>query len=294
MVLSDIVGDPLSFIASGPTVPNDEKCTCQDAWNIISTYNIQHQLPPNVIAMIQQGLDSEEENDAPTVSHSIFTQHIRNGNHDNPKLAETILVGNNEKAVLSCAQKAKSLGYYTVILGTTIEGEAKDVAGVYTAMARQSQCHENTTYGITPKLPAAFIAGGETTVSLPANHDLEKRGGRNQELGLVAACNLSKMKLRNVVVASVGTDGTDGPTDAAGAIVDGRTIARIEQRNGGKVLGDVAIREHDAYTFLGSEHHDGDEDEDYVSALVRTGPTGTNVADIAVILVAQNDIGTKR
>jgi glycerate-2-kinase len=125
------------------------------------------------------------------------------------------------------------------------------------------------------KLPAALIAGGETVVTLPEKHG---KGGRNQEIGLVAALRLQSLKLRDIVLASVGTDGTDGPTDAAGAIVDGGTISRIEEENNKTFTGDDALRNHDAYTFFNSA-------TESKNALVKTGATGTNVADVCVVLV---------
>ena len=121
-------------------------------------------------------------------------------------------------------------------------------------------------------MPAALICGGETTVTLP-KHGIGK-GGRNQEIGLCAALKLKELGLRDIVIASVGTDGTDGPTDAAGAIVDGGTIDRVEFVNKKTYLGDVALKNHDAYSFFAND-----------DALLKTGPTGTNVADIAIILV---------
>lgn len=107
----------------------------------------------------------------------------------------------------------------------------------------------NPNLGICPaaKLPVALIAGGETTVTLSKNSG---KGGRNQEIGLAAGLKMHPTELRDIVLASLGTDGTDGPTDAAGAVVDGGTIERIESQNRGSMLGENAIASHDAYTFF--------------------------------------------
>jgi glycerate-2-kinase len=120
------------------------------------------------------------------------------------------------------------------------------------------------------KLPAAIIGGGETTVTLVGKRGT---GGRNQELALAAALHLQRYSLRNVVFASAGTDGTDGPTDAAGAVVDGGTVDRLNGE------AEQALQQHDAYTYF-KQAGTGNE-----SPLIVTGPTGTNVADVCVTLI---------
>ena len=206
-------------------------------------------------------------------------------------------MGNNGIAVEAAATAAARMGYDAVVLGDSVEGEARDIAGVYVAAAarlarqRQAQGHgqrKERGGAASPGnfaaagLPAALIAGGETTVTLgpgPAG-----RGGRDQEIGLAAALDLRERGLRDVVLASVGTDGTDGPTDAAGAVVDGGTVGRIEHNHGDgvRLTGEEAMRDHDAYTFF--DVQEGDE-ETVALPLIRTGPTGTNVADVCVVLV---------
>jgi len=247
LVLSDILGDPLDLIASGPTFP--DPTTFQDAMRIVQENQLL--LPDSVMKLLHHGLVNSVTNCNPTDNDSVFQN------------CKTILVGNNELAVIAAADEASSRGYNPVIIGTRVEGEARDVAGVYVAMAHQLQ-HGGTKYGLA-KLPAALISGGETTVTL-TNHD--GKGGRNQELALVAAQQLHSLKLRNVVLASVGTDGTDGPTDAAGAVVDGATVDRMK----GSVAD--ALSRHDAYTYLDQFDDDGHK------PLIRTGATGTNVAEI--------------
>ena len=287
-VLSDVIGDPLDLIASGPTIPDDYKddaknrqgtiMTWKDVWKLIEEYDLQQKLPEPVIELLRKGNNGELE-DTPKASHPTFQN------------CETVLVGNNQAAVMAAAKKAEDLGYNPVILGTCIEGEAQHVANVYVAMAqnlqmqhKQQQENKEQNPYMMASLPVALIAGGETTVSLPTTNT--GKGGRNQEIGLAAALTMQKMDMHNVILASIGTDGTDGPTDAAGAIVDGGTINQIEkiQKNNFndsiQLSGLDALKSHDAYTFF-----DSGVGDDSVQALVKTGPTGTNVADVCVVLV---------
>jgi glycerate 2-kinase len=186
-------------------------------------------------------------------------------------------VGNNDIAVEAAAEKAKELGYHPIIMGTHVEGEAKEMAHIYTAMAlylqQQGQREKPSPYAIASSLPVALIAGGETTVSLGSSNG---KGGRNQELALSAALQLESLGLRNVVLASVGTDGTDGPTDAAGAVVDGTTVTRD------LAAAQEALDQHNAYPLLEEWTKDGRG-----APLIKTGPTGTNVADVCVTLVSK-------
>ena len=256
LVLSDIVGDPLDLIASGPTVADSS--TPYDAWQLIeSNPMLRDELPSAVLQVIRQQVD---DNDVPLdPSHAVFIN------------TTTVLVGNNELAVLAAADEAKRRGYSPVILGTRIEGEARHVAGVLAAMAHHMI---GGAYCMTSR-PAALIVGGETTVTLPHNDEMSGKGGRNQELALAAAMRLNELGLRNVVLASVGTDGTDGPTNAAGAVVDGGTVRRL--------LGSAneALQQHNAYPYFKQI----EEGEDGHCPLIITGPTGTNVADVCVTLI---------
>ncbi|KAL3934607.1 MAG: hypothetical protein SGBAC_009708 [Bacillariaceae sp.] len=301
LVLSDVLGDPLDLIASGPTVPDTS--TPKDAMEIVKRYQLQDKLPNQVMTLLEELVNTKDENNDPATlssDHPVFAQ------------AQTVLVGNNALAVQAAADEAKELGYHPVVLGTQIEGEAKEMAIMYTRMALHLQQQEQqqqedssspmSSYSMAPSLPVALIAGGETTVSLGTSDTIGK-GGRNQELALSAALELQSLGLNNVVLASVGTDGTDGPTDAAGAMVDARTIppneASLEEARN-------ALANHDAYPFLdalgngnGNDHHDDhhddhhnddDDDDDDESAvedrpLIKTGPTGTNVADVCVTLI---------
>ena len=264
-VLSDVLGDPLDLIASGPTVPDTS--SWQDALYLIDQYDLESKFSSQVMEYLNNnGLsnDDDDSEEAATEKNQVFAK------------VSTTLVGNNELAVLAAASKAKELGYTPQILGTHIEGEAKEIPHVYVGMAKYLQeqaARGGDSSGV--KLPVALIAGGETTVKLPSNPG---KGGRNQELALSAALLLDKLKLRNIVVCSVGTDGTDGPTDAAGAVVDGSTVSSsLEEAR-------KAMSDHNAYPYL-----EGLTEELSSSTssgpLLRTGPTGTNVADVCVILV---------
>lgn len=268
LILSDIIGDPLDLIASGPTVPDDDQ-GWEKAWGLVEEYGLtaggEHALPRAVLELLRQGKEGAPE-DAPTSAHPAFAT-ARDGTK---RSSESVLVGNNYAAVVAAADMAESLGYHPVVLGTRVDGEAASVAGVHVALAEMlTRQRRGTVPYPLAALPAALIAGGETTVALgPA----PGRGGRNQELALAAALKLRGAGLRDVVLVSAGTDGTDGPTDAAGAVVHGGLV------HAGTVAdAEAALREHDAYTFF-----DGLEGP---PALVRTGPTGTNVADICITLV---------
>ncbi|GAX10270.1 hypothetical protein FisN_3Lh472 [Fistulifera solaris] len=196
LILSDVLGDPLDLIASGPTVCDTSKW--RDAWKLVQTLPPQT-LPPRVERLLQKGVDGVIE-DSPSEDHPVFQQ------------CENILVGNNALAVDAAAKQAEVLGYYPIVLGTRFEGEATQVARFLVSMTQHAREGPDTNSFVT-HFPVALILGGETTVSLPPN--CMGKGGRNQELALQAAVLLQQFSLRNVVLASVGTDGTDGPTDAA-------------------------------------------------------------------------------
>jgi glycerate 2-kinase len=271
LVLSDVLGDPLDLIASGPTVLDSS--TWKDAWDIVQQYQLEDRLPETVVSLLRSGLQGDLP-DSPPPDHPAF------------ETAKTVLVGNNALAVEAAAKEAKALGYYSVILGNQIEGEAKEIPHVDTAMAMYLQQQEqarissptlNTEFSLAPSLPVALIAGGETTVSIPPKNT--GKGGRNQELALSAGLLLDKSDLRNVVIVSVGTDGTDGPTDAAGAVVDATTVRHNVEGAREALVG------HNAYPFFERLDQRQKDSTDRLPPLIKTGPTGTNVADICVTLI---------
>ena len=278
MVLSDVIGDPLDLIASGPTVADES--TFDDAWNLVLKYRLNSEfiLPDTVLDLLQKGRAGLlEDDDSPDRDHPVFTTHSPSS-ISNSFLSETVLVGNNLLAVQAAANEARCRGYNPVVLSAKIEGEAKHIANAYIAMAEQVQYQRtNPNLAICPiaNLPVALIAGGETTVTLSKDSG---KGGRNQEIGLAAGLQMHSSGLRNIVLASVGTDGTDGPTDAAGAVVDGGTIDRVESEIDRNMSGESAFANHDAYTFFSGSNEE-------LKPLIKTGPTGSNVADVCVTLI---------
>jgi len=246
LILSDVVGDALDAIASGPTAPDSSSFA--DGLRVIERYELQEKIPQSVKAFLAAGAKGEVE-ETPKAGDPIF-HNVRN-----------IIVGNNRTALAAARLEAESLGYNTLLLSSCIEGEAKVVAALHAAVAK-----EIVSTGNAVRRPACLLSGGETTVTIRGTG----LGGRNQEFALAAAAGIDGAE--GVVVLSGGTDGTDGPTDAAGAIVDGATLQR------GRAQGlDAAdfLRRNDSHTFLRAT---GD--------LLVTGPTFTNVMDLHVVLVA--------
>lgn len=245
LILSDVIGDPLDVIASGPTVPDSQ--TFSDCMNVLNTHDIAGKIPKPVLNRIQQGLNGEIL-DTPKEGDPVFEN------------TQNLIIASNALAALAASQKAKELGYNTMILSTFVEGETKEVAKVHTALIKELLKSGNP---LPP--PACLITGGETTVTIRG----KGLGGRNQEFVLAAACEIDGME--NVVVFSAGTDGTDGPTDAAGAIADGLTIRRARE----KQLDPIEyLNNNDSYHFFES-----------LDDLIKTGPTNTNVMDLRILLV---------
>jgi glycerate-2-kinase len=175
------------------------------------------------------------------------------------------VLGNNALALSAAAARAEQLGYRVLNLGSFIEGETRHVATVFAGLVRSVRADGRP---LAP--PACLLAGGETTVTLPEGHGL---GGRNQEFVLAAALKLGEEGLRDAVILSGGTDGEDGPTDAAGAVADAGTLARAARLG---LNAAAHLERHDAYPFFAAT---GD--------LLQTGLTGTNVMDVRVILVRE-------
>jgi len=243
----------LDLIASGPTV--SDTSTSYDAWQLVQQLPMLWQeSPPPVLKILQTRAEDDDE----TVPPHVFESTIN------------VVVGNNELAVQAATKEARHLGYHPIVLGSRFEREVQTVAEVL--VAAQHICTDGDTYRMARR-PAALIAGVETTVTRPPNHT--GKGGRNQELALAAALKLHELQLHNEVVASVGTDGTDGPTDAAGAVVDIGTLDRMPGS------AKEALHQHNAYSYLREfEQSDGKH-----SPLIKTGSTGTNVADVIVALI---------
>jgi glycerate 2-kinase len=239
LALSDVVGDQLDVIGSGPTAP--DASTFADALAVFDRFDLRARVPKSVREKLEAGAE-----ETPKPGDPIFEK------------VENLVVGSNQKALEAAAAKAKTLGYRTLILASTIEGETRDVARMHAAIARQIR-----EYGQPLKPPACVISGGETTVTIRG----EGKGGRNQEFALAAAIDIAG--LENTLILSAGTDGTDGPTDAAGAIADGKTCSRS------KIDAAQALAQNDSYPFF-----------EKLGDLIITGSTGTNVMDLHLVLLA--------
>ncbi len=247
LILSDVIGDPLDSIASGPTV--GDPTTFEQCLNIIDKYRLVETLPPAIMDHLRQGASGSIA-ETPKPGDPLFS---RVSNH---------IIASNRQAVEAAADKARELGYHPLILSTFIEGETREIARMHAAIAREIHHSGNPLPS-----PACVISGGETTVTITGSG----LGGRNQEFALAAAFDLAG--LADTVILSIGTDGTDGPTDAAGAIVDGQTIERA------RTLGldpRTYLDNNDAYHFFSP-----------LNDLLITGPTNTNVMDIRLILTGK-------
>jgi len=245
LILSDVVGDQLDFIASGPAVP--DSTTFSDAVTVLKKYGLWEKAP----ASIKKVLSSGEKGiipETPKASDKAF------------KKVYNVIIGNNTLASLAVREQLRSAGLNTLLLTSTMEGEARHVGVMLASIAREATLSGNPV----PK-PAGIIAGGETTVTVTG----KGLGGRNQEISLAAALKMGGMD--GVVVASLSTDGVDGPTDAAGAVVDGKTIARAAEMD---LNPEEFLAGNDSYSFFSK-----------LGDLIFTGPTGTNVNDVSVIVV---------
>ncbi|WP_416208831.1 glycerate kinase type-2 family protein [Chloroflexus sp.] len=245
LILSDVVGSPLDVIASGPTVA--DPTTFADALALLDHYELRDRCPPTILAYLTAGARGEQP------------ETLKPGD---PVLAKIqhVLIGSNAQAAHAALAAAQAAGFHTLLLTTSLEGEAREVGKVLAAIAR-----EIATSGHPFARPACVIAGGETTVTLRGTG----LGGRNQELALSAALALAG--LADAAVITLATDGGDGPTDAAGAVATGATVARA------RALGLDPLdhlRRNDAYPFFAA-----------LDDLLRPGPTGTNVNDLALVVV---------
>ncbi len=252
LILSDVVGDRLDTIASGPTVPDNTDF--KEVMQIMKKHELLERIPASIRKRIESGARGDVE-DTPKQGDRIFEK------------THNLVIGSNRIALRAIENRARTSGYNTMILAASIEGEAREVAKVLAAVAK-----EVADSGLPLKPPACIISGGETTVTIRG----KGKGGRNQELGVAAAIALAG--LPGVVLLSGGTDGTDGPTDAAGAIIDAETIERAKNAS---VDPDETLRNNDSYNLLKKT---GD--------LLVTGPTNTNVMDVHIVLVNNTERST--
>lgn len=245
LILSDVVGDPLDFIASGPTVP--DSTTFSDAIKVLKKYHLWNKAPLSVRKVLSDG-DKGLIPETPKSNDEAF------------KKVYNVVVGNCRSVSLAACEYLKSAGLNTLLLTSTIEGEARHVGVLLASIVKEASVSGNPI----PK-PAGIVAGGETTVTVTG----KGLGGRNQELALAAALKLHSMN--GVVLASLSTDGVDGPTDAAGVIVDGKTLDRATKMI---LAPEGFLKENDSYHFFSK-----------LGDLIFTGPTGTNVNDVSVLII---------
>ena len=244
LILSDVLGDPLDVIGSGPTVPDSS--TFHDAWEIVERYDLDRDLPGSIAARLRDGLVGSAA-ETPKPGDPIFGR------------TQNVVVASNSRAVRAAVDQARRDGLSTLLLSTYVEGEAREVARVFAAVAREIVESDNPV-----ARPCAIIAGGETTVTVRG----QGRGGRNQEFALAAGIHLAGID--GVTILAFGTDGSDGPTTAAGAFADGSTVAR------GMAVGihaRQALVDNDSHSFF-----------QVLGDLIVTGPTNTNVDDLYVIV----------
>ncbi len=251
LVLSDVLGNPLDAIASGPTVP--DPTTFADALGVIDRYSLRAALPAAVGRYLERGAAGAEP-ETPKPGDPLFAT------------TQTVVVGDIDVAAGAAVERAEALGYRARLCDTAVQGEARDVGARFGTMVRQ-------TRGSDPlaRRPLCLVMGGETTVTVRGRG----RGGRNQEVALGAAQGIAG--LPQTLVAAFGTDGTDGPTDAAGAVVDGETLARARARGLDPA---AALANNDAYPFF-----------ERLDDLIVTGPTNTNVNDLWLGLVGPAPAG---
>jgi len=246
LMLSDVIGDDPGTIASGPFAPDSS--TFPDALRILERYDLTESVPKPIIDRIRSGVEGSIQDTAK--EGDIIFSKVRN-----------VIVGSNILSLLAGQKKAKALGYNTIILSSSIQGDTREAAGFHYSLASEVRATGNPA-----QPPACLLSGGETTVKLKGSG----LGGRNQEFALSLVKRAAK--LPGTLFLSAGTDGSDGPTDAAGAVADTDSLSRASS---GHLDPDTFLENNDSYHFFQK-----------LGDLVITGPTRTNVMDVRIILVA--------
>lgn len=249
-----MIGDRLDVIASGPTAP--DRTTFKDATGVLSKYGLEDKIPVGVEKILKDGLEGKLK-ETPKGCEEFF------------KKTRTIIVAGIKEALVAAKEKAESMGFKTEILTSELQGAAREAAR--DLAARAIEIKNAMKAGDRPR---CLLSGGETTVTVKGGG----LGGRNQELVLAFAIEIEGRG--GITLLSAGTDGTDGPTDAAGAIVDGGTLSLARQYGMDAAL---YLENNDSYHFFkrldslsGDRHH------------LLTGPTGTNVMDVQIIRINSN------
>ncbi|RLE52538.1 MAG: hypothetical protein DRJ26_04620 [Candidatus Methanomethylicota archaeon] len=243
LIISDVIGDPIDSIASGPTAP--DLTTFHDAYRVLLKYELWNKVPESIRRRIQMGLQGKVP-ETPKPGDPIFYKVLN------------LIVASNLKALQAMANKAIQLKLNPIILTSQLEGEARYVGKAFASIVKEAVSSGNPV-----KPPAAIIAGGETTVKVSG----KGIGGRNQEFALGVALTIKN--LRGIAVAAMGSDGIDGVTNAAGAIVDGETIKIANKMN---IDPYAYLKDNDSYNFFKAVG----------KSLIITGLTGTNVNDLIV------------
>ncbi len=246
LIVSDVIGDPLDVIASGPTAA--DPTTFADALAVLEKYRLTDRAPAAVRRFLEDGAAGRHPETLKALPANVHNR----------------VIGNNARSLAAAALRAQELGYRVLDLGAFIEGETRHVAVALAGVVRGVRADGRP---LAP--PACVLSGGETTVTLAEGHG---KGGRNQEFVLAAAAHLGAEGLRGVAVLSGGTDGEDGPTDAAGAVADEGTLRRAAAA--GLVPASFLAR-NDAYAFFAA-----------TDDLIKTGLTRTNVMDVRVLLIS--------
>lgn len=247
LLLSDVLYDRMDVIASGPFVP--DQSTYRDALAVLRKYDIEKQVPQAVMTYLKAGAAAripETAKQRDPVFKRVFSS----------------IIGSNSLLLEAAKQEAEKLGFHTLLLSSFVQGEARELGSFLASMA-----HEIKTTGRPVSPPACILMGGETTVTLHGNG----KGGRSQECALQAARHIAG--LSDTLVYCAGSDGTDGPTDAAGAWCSGKTLAQGEKMG---VNADDHLKRNDSYHYF-----------EKLSGLIKTGPTGTNLLDLYLLLVGQ-------
>jgi glycerate 2-kinase len=245
LIISDVVGDSLDSIGSGPFVPDPS--TFQEAWGVLNKYRLLKTAPQAIVNHLKAGIHRQAA-ETPKPGDPCFRK-VRN-----------FILARNRSALKAAADRAGAFDFNPLVLTSQVQGEARELAKFYGALAKE--IHSS---GHPVKPPACLIAGGEPTVTVKG----KGLGGRNMELSLAVAREIKG--LPKTVFLSAGTDGTDGPTDAAGAIVDGRTWERAMKKG---IALEKKLEQNDSYHFF-----------EEAGGLVITGPTGTNVMDVHILLI---------
>jgi glycerate 2-kinase len=241
LIISDVIGNPLDIIASGPTCA--DRSTFADAWQVINKYDLQDSIQQNVRSYLKSGL-KEKTKETPKPGDPYL------------KKTTNVIIGSIEIAKTEAIKTANNLGYNPILVDEPIQGEARLAAKKIAALIKKQNCDK----------PTAIIWGGETTVTLKG----KGKGGRNQEFVLAVLQEIKQSLKTPFVLLSCGTDGRDGPTDAAGAIIDEFTFKNSKKKS---LDTSIFLENNDSYTFF-----------EKVNGLIKIGATGTNVMDIGFFL----------